>query len=122
MRPYATTHRNDETFWKSKEIQNWCETNFADFMWLYEHYRARTLRNMAHPSLKGKLKETASSKSKLARTITLKTTRDEWVKGAFNVDTSEYLARTVLAKQNLRQSTLTDRIVHEGAPRSPRAH
>jgi hypothetical protein len=71
-------------------------------MRLYEHYRARALWNMAHPAAKGKLKESAKPSSKLGQRFTLKTTRDEWVRGAYKKGTPECLARTVLAAKERR--------------------
>lgn len=92
-----STHRNDENLLEIKRSPELAHTYFAEFMRLYEHYRARALWNMAHPPTKGKLKETAKASSKLGQTFTLKTTRDAWVKSAYKKSTPEYLARTVLA-------------------------
>jgi phosphatidylserine/phosphatidylglycerophosphate/cardiolipin synthase-like enzyme len=93
-----STHRNDENLLEIKGNPELAQTYFAEFIRLYEHYRARALWNMAHPPSKGKPKDSAPIDSKLGRTFTLKTTRDEWVKGAYKTDTPEYLARTLLAK------------------------
>jgi phosphatidylserine/phosphatidylglycerophosphate/cardiolipin synthase-like enzyme len=93
-----STHRNDENLLEIKGSPELAQTYFAEFMRLYEQYRARALWNMAHPASKGKLKTTAASNSKLGRTFTLKTTRDGWVKGAYKAGTAEYLARTALGK------------------------
>jgi phosphatidylserine/phosphatidylglycerophosphate/cardiolipin synthase-like enzyme len=92
-----STHRNDENLLEIKGNPGLARTYFAEFMRLYEHYRARALWNMAHPANKGKLKEAAKASSKLGKTFTLKTSRDEWVKGAYKKGTPEYLARTALA-------------------------
>jgi phosphatidylserine/phosphatidylglycerophosphate/cardiolipin synthase-like enzyme len=92
-----STHNNDENLLEIKNSPELAQTYFAEFMRLYEHYRARALWNMAHPPTKGKLKTTAQTNSKLGQTFTLKTTRDGWVKGAYRAGTAEYLARTLLA-------------------------
>jgi phosphatidylserine/phosphatidylglycerophosphate/cardiolipin synthase-like enzyme len=92
-----STHRNDENLLEIKGTPELAQTYFAEFMRLYEHFRARALWNIAHPPSKGKLREAAKTGSKLGQAFTLKTTRDAWVKGAYTKGTSEYLARTVLA-------------------------
>jgi phosphatidylserine/phosphatidylglycerophosphate/cardiolipin synthase-like enzyme len=74
-----STHHNDENLIEIKGSLELAQTYFAEFMRLYEHYRARALWNMSHPATKGKLKETAKTDSKLGRTFTLKTSRDAWV-------------------------------------------
>jgi phosphatidylserine/phosphatidylglycerophosphate/cardiolipin synthase-like enzyme len=94
-----STHHNDENLLEIKGSPELAQTYFAEFMRLYEHYRARALWNIAHPAKKGKLKETAKANSKLGEAFTLKTTRDEWVKGAYKAGTPEFLARTVLASE-----------------------
>jgi phosphatidylserine/phosphatidylglycerophosphate/cardiolipin synthase-like enzyme len=92
-----STHHNDENLLEIKGSPELAQTYFAEFIRLYEHYRARALWNMSHPATKGKLKETAKASSKLGEVFTLKTTRDQWVKGAYKAGTPEFLARTVLA-------------------------
>ncbi len=93
-----STHHNDENLLEIKGSPELAQTYFAEFMRLYEHYRARALWNMSHPA-EGALKEAAKSTSKLGRTFMLKTTRDGWVKGAYKKGTPEYLARTALASE-----------------------
>jgi phosphatidylserine/phosphatidylglycerophosphate/cardiolipin synthase-like enzyme len=92
-----STHHNDENLIEIKRSPELAQTYFAEFMRLYEHYRARALWNMSHPATKGKLKATAKASSKLGQTFALKTKRDAWVKGAYKKGTPEYLARTALA-------------------------
>src|SRR4029077_6995555 len=70
-----STHHNDENLLEIKGSPELAQTYFAEFMRLYEHYRARALWNMAHPTSQGKLKASAPIKSKLGQTFTLKTTR-----------------------------------------------
>jgi phosphatidylserine/phosphatidylglycerophosphate/cardiolipin synthase-like enzyme len=92
-----STHHNDENLVEIKNSPELAQTYFAEFIRLYEHYRARALWNLYHPATKGKLKETVKANSKLGEAFTLKTTRDAWVKGAYKAGTAEALARTVLA-------------------------
>jgi phosphatidylserine/phosphatidylglycerophosphate/cardiolipin synthase-like enzyme len=92
-----STHHNDENLLEIKDGPELAQTYFAEFIRLYEHYRARAIWNLSHPSSKGKLKKTVSATSKLGQAFTLKTTRDEWVKGAYKNGTAEYLARTILS-------------------------
>ena len=40
-----------------KQSPELAQTYFAEFIRLYEHYRARALWNIAHPATKGKLKK-----------------------------------------------------------------
>lgn len=93
-----STHKNDESLLEITGNTELAQTYFAEFMRLYEHFRARALFNMAHPPAKGKLKDTASMRSKLGQAFTLKTNRDAWVKGAYTPGTTEFLARTALAE------------------------
>jgi len=95
-----STHNNDENLLEITGSPELAQTYFAEFMRLYEHYRARALWNIANPPSTGKPKKTAAVGSKLGKTFTLKTSRDEWVRGAYKPGTSEYLARTSLAQEN----------------------
>jgi len=93
-----STHRNDENLLEITECPELAQTYFAEFMRLYEHYRARALWNMAHPvDKKSAGKPTPRQNSRLAQTFTLKTSRDAWVKGAYRAGTADALARTTLA-------------------------
>ena len=85
-----STNRNDENLLEIKGNSALAQTYLAEFIRLYEHYRARALYNMAHP--KGK-----TAPGKKGATFVLKTTRDEWVKGAYKAGTKEFLARVNLA-------------------------
>jgi len=78
-----STHRNDENLLEITGAPELAQTYLAEFMRLYEHYRARALWNMAA--------------KKASQRFTLKTTRDEWVKGAYNSGTADFVARTTLA-------------------------
>ena len=97
-----STHKNDENLLEITGSPELARTYLAEFMRLYEHYRARALWNMAHPaaakaSSKSKTPP-AGAKKKIEQTFTLKTTRDEWIKGAYKRGTPEYLARTALSQ------------------------
>jgi len=85
-----STNRNDENLLEIKGDRGLAQTYLAEFMRLYEHYRARALYNIAHP--KGK-----PAPGKKGEAFVLKRTRDEWVKGAYTPGTKEYLARVNFA-------------------------
>jgi len=85
-----STNRNDENLLEIKGNSALAQTYLAEFVRLYEHYRARALYNLAHP--KGK-----PAPGKKGATFVLKRTRDEWVKGAYKPGTKEFLARVNLA-------------------------
>jgi len=94
-----STNHNDENLLEITGSTALAQTYLAEFLRLYEHYRARMLWNLAHPSGKtkrGKLPATAAKK--IAEVFTLKKTRDEWVKGAYKPGTPEFRARTQLAR------------------------
>jgi len=96
-----STNENDENLLEITGSPELARTYLAEFMRIYEHYRARALWNMAHPgaakaSSKSK-KPPPAAKKKIDQAFTLKTTRDEWVKGAYKRGTPEYRARTALA-------------------------
>jgi phosphatidylserine/phosphatidylglycerophosphate/cardiolipin synthase-like enzyme len=93
-----STHKNDENLLEITNAPELAQTYLAEFMRLYEHYRARALWNAAHPSGKttrGKLP--LGAQRKVNQTFTLKTTRDAWVKNAYKAGTPEFRARTTLA-------------------------
>jgi phosphatidylserine/phosphatidylglycerophosphate/cardiolipin synthase-like enzyme len=97
-----STHKNDENLLEITAHPELAGTYLAEFMRLYEHYRARALWNIAHPAAaKGGSKSKklpASARKKIEQTFTLKRTRDEWVKGAYKRGTPEFLARTSLVR------------------------
>ena len=84
-----STNRNDENLLEIKGNPALAHAYLAEFMRLYEHYRARALYNISHP--KGK-----PAPGKKGDTFTLKKTRDEWVRGAYKPGTKEFLARVNL--------------------------
>jgi len=97
-----STNHNDENLLEITGSPELARTYLAEFMRIYDHYRARALWNIAHPaSAKGAGKKpkkpSAAAAKKIADTFTLKTTRDEWVKGAYKRGTPEFLQRTTLA-------------------------
>jgi phosphatidylserine/phosphatidylglycerophosphate/cardiolipin synthase-like enzyme len=94
-----STNHNDENLLEIKGNPELAQTYFAEFMRLYEHYRARALWNIAHPSTKGKGGKSPPPEQnpRLVRTFTLKKKRDDWVKGAYQSGTPEFVARTTLA-------------------------
>ena len=94
-----STNHNDENLLEIKGSPELAQTYFAEFMRLYEHYRARALWNIAHPPKKDKRGKPLppESNSRLVNTFTLKTKRDDWVKAAYQSGTPEFVARTTLA-------------------------
>lgn len=92
-----STHRNDENLLEITGSPELARTYLAEFMRIYEHYRARALWNMNHPGgTRGGKKKGISPRG--AKTFTLKRSRDEWVKGAYRPGDPAFLARTQLAK------------------------
>lgn len=83
-----STNFNDENLLEITGSPELAQTYLAEFMRLYEHYRARALWNMADDKT-GRRRGTA---------FTLKTTRDDWVKGAYKDGTPEAIARVNLAR------------------------
>jgi phosphatidylserine/phosphatidylglycerophosphate/cardiolipin synthase-like enzyme len=94
-----STNRNDENLLEIKGCPELAQTYFAEFIRLYEHYRARALWNMAHPVQKGKSANAVNPQNnpKLASTFTLKKKRDDWVRKAYKAGTPEFIARTTLS-------------------------
>ncbi len=96
-----STHRNDENLLEITGNTALAGVYLAEFMRLYEHYRARALWNMPHGSPRGaKGKPSAAAGKRVATTFTLKRTRDEWVRGAYKAGTLDYLARKNLAHED----------------------
>jgi len=95
-----STHKNDENLLEIKGNPELARTYFAEFMRLYEHYRARALWNVAQGAgakrrQKGRSKKGAAGA--VADAFTLKRSRDAWVKDAYKPGTAEFRARTQLA-------------------------
>ena len=88
-----STNYNDEYLLEIAGSSALAQTYLAEFMRLYEHYRARAIWNMSEGSkaAKGGTKRTRQA-------FTLKTTRDGWVKGAYEDGTPEAIARITLAR------------------------
>jgi len=80
-----STYKNDENLLEIKGNPGLARTYFAEFMRLYQHYRAKTLWYLAR------------GKRGRERTFTLKRSRDAWVNGAYRPGTAAFIARTRLA-------------------------
>ena len=94
-----STNHNDENLLEITGSTALAQTYLAEFLRLYEHYRARALWNLAHP--KGKTRGSTlppAAARKMAIAFTLRRTRDGWVKGAYKRGTPEYRARIQLAQ------------------------
>jgi phosphatidylserine/phosphatidylglycerophosphate/cardiolipin synthase-like enzyme len=94
-----STHKNDENLLEIKGNPQLARTYLAEFMRLYEHYRARALWNLAHGggAKRGRKKRSKRADNRVADTFTLKQSRDAWVKGAYTAGTADFRARTQLA-------------------------
>jgi phosphatidylserine/phosphatidylglycerophosphate/cardiolipin synthase-like enzyme len=92
-----STSHNDENLLEIKGSTALAQTYLAEFLRLYEHYRARALWNLAHPRGKTREKLSPAVAKEMAAAFTLKRTRDAWVKGAYKPGTPEYRARIQLA-------------------------
>ncbi|MBB5463540.1 phospholipase D-like domain-containing protein [Paraburkholderia sp. Cpub6] len=82
--------KNDENLLEIKGNTALAAVYFAEFMRLYNHYRARAVWEAQHGA---KAKGSKSAHDPLV----LKVTRDEWVNEAYKKGTAEYAARTRLA-------------------------
>ena len=93
-----STNHNDENLLEITGSTALAQTYLAEFLRLYEHYRARALWNLAHPKGKTRERLPPALAREMAAAFTLKRTRDGWVKGAYKPGTPEFLARTQLAQ------------------------
>jgi phosphatidylserine/phosphatidylglycerophosphate/cardiolipin synthase-like enzyme len=93
-----STNHNDENLLEITGSTALAQTYLAEFLRLYEHYRARALWNLAHPSRKTREMLPPAVVREMAAAFTLRRTRDAWVKGAYKRGTPEFLARTQLAQ------------------------
>jgi phosphatidylserine/phosphatidylglycerophosphate/cardiolipin synthase-like enzyme len=93
-----STNHNDENLLEITGSTALAQTYLAEFLRLYEHYRARALWNLAHPSRKTREMLPPAVVREMAAAFTLRRTRDAWVKGAYKSGTPEYRARTQLAQ------------------------
>jgi len=97
-----STHKNDENLLEITGSPALAQTYLAEFMRIYEHYRARALWNIAHPGAekpsKAKAKLPPASAKRIDQTFTLKTKRDDWVRNAYKRGSPEFIERQTLAK------------------------
>ena len=89
-----STNFNDENLLEITGSPELAQTYLAEFMRLYEHYRARAIWNMP-PSTKAVSDKVGRQRQKA---FTLKTKRDDWVKRAYEDGTPEAIARVNLAR------------------------
>ena len=83
-----STWNNDENLLEITNCPRLAKAYVAEFMRLYNHYRARAIWNATHEK-KGKKAKPRSE----ADPLVLKRTRDEWVKDAYKPGSKGYLAR-----------------------------
>ena len=91
-----SVHRNDENLLEITGSPSLAQAYFAEFMRLYEHYRARAIWNQTHTKSGKEKKKKGGSKSSHG-TLTLKRKRDEWAKAAYTTGTREQRSRVTLA-------------------------
>jgi phosphatidylserine/phosphatidylglycerophosphate/cardiolipin synthase-like enzyme len=84
----ASENSNDENVLEIKGNEALAQVYVAEFLRLYNHYRARAIWAREHS---GKAKGRSSIDGDV---LVLKRSRDLWVKGAYKPGTKEYLART----------------------------
>lgn len=90
-----STNFNDENLLEITGSPELAQTYLAEFMRLYEHYRARAIWNMPKSAKPG----TDKAGRQRQKAFTLKTKRDDWVKGAYREGTPEAIARVNLARR-----------------------
>ena len=84
----SSENANDENVLEIKGNVALAHTYVAEFMRLYNHYRARAIWNRTHEKGSRNVKEGSE-----ADPLVLKPTRDEWVKDAYKNGTKASLAR-----------------------------
>lgn len=84
----ASENDNDENVLEIKGNTALAQAYVAEFMRLYNHYRARAIWNRMHETTKAKKPSQGEGDP-----LVLKRSRDEWVKGAFKKGNKAYLAR-----------------------------
>ena len=89
-----STNFNDENLLEITGSAELAQTYLAEFMRLYEHYRARAIWNMPQSAKTGANRVGRQRQ----RAFTLKTKRDDWVKGAYEDGTPEAIARVNLSR------------------------
>ncbi len=96
---------NDENLLEITTCPRLAQIYLAEFMRLYEHYRARALWDWSHQGKAGKTLSAGAAKTKLADTFVLKTSAKDWVKDAYNPSSSTYIMRVNLASPLARAVT-----------------
>lgn len=91
-----STHGNDENVLEIRDDVALAENYLAEFMRIYQHYRARALWDKYHRRSATNKRATTSSP---AAGFTLSRDRDGWAKYAYRKGTDQYLERTTLAHQ-----------------------
>jgi phosphatidylserine/phosphatidylglycerophosphate/cardiolipin synthase-like enzyme len=84
----AAENSNDENVLEIKGNRQLAHVYVAEFMRLYNHYRARALWNRTHGDGQG-----AKAQPSESDPLVLKNSRDAWVRGAYRQGTKDFLAR-----------------------------
>jgi phosphatidylserine/phosphatidylglycerophosphate/cardiolipin synthase-like enzyme len=87
----ASENSNDENVLEIKGNTRVAQIYVAEFIRLYNHYRARALWDKAHSGGKNKKKKKGSTTTHAD--LVLKTSRDEWAADAYKPGTKAFLAR-----------------------------
>ena len=88
----SSENSNDENVLEIKGNTRVAEVYVAEFMRLYNHYRARAIWDRTHPG--GKQKSQKKNQQGAQDALVLKRTRDGWAKDAYTAGTKAALART----------------------------
>ena len=89
----SSENANDENVLEITGNTELAQIYVAEFMRLYNHYRARAIWDKLHAH--GAPKRTAAAvPSSPSDDLVLAKTRDAWVKGAYGAGTKQFLART----------------------------
>ena len=91
----SSENGNDENVLEIKDNTQLTRVYVAEFMRLYNHYRARAIWERGHAKHGGSAKQSAQVPAHSPHeALVLKATRDGWVADAYKPGTKEFLART----------------------------
>jgi len=91
----SSENGNDENVLEIKDNTQLARVYVAEFMRLYNHYRARAIWERGHAKHGSPARQSAQVPAHSPHeALVLKTTRDGWVADAYKPGTKEFLART----------------------------
>jgi phosphatidylserine/phosphatidylglycerophosphate/cardiolipin synthase-like enzyme len=91
---HSAENDNDENVLEIKGNTELAQVYVAEFMRLYNHYRARALWDKFHGTGRAAAQPTLAATTDERDALVLKTTRDGWAKGAYTPGSKAFLART----------------------------